>query len=138
MGSQLLLGIAAVLVTAGGVALLAHLLRSRWRAAVGFLSASTLVVAPLALTSMVAPSAAVTETDPEAGVSFLTKAAGIYQRMAVDVEQWPTMGQLIPVVYSTKNPDKWGFGSDEAPPPPPPPPPPRPASLPSTLTNPWL
>ncbi|MCZ8381223.1 hypothetical protein O6P37_20330 [Mycobacterium sp. CPCC 205372] len=44
----------------------------------------------------------------------------VYQRMAVDVEQWPTMGQLIPVVYSTKNPDKWGFGSDEAPPPPPP------------------
>lgn len=33
----------------------------------------------------------------------------VYQRMAVDVEHWPTMGQLIPVVYSPKNPDKWFF-----------------------------
>jgi hypothetical protein len=33
----------------------------------------------------------------------------VYQRMEVDVEQWPTMGQLFPVVYSTKNPDNWGF-----------------------------
>ncbi|HEX6596607.1 MAG TPA: hypothetical protein VF045_06705, partial [Acidimicrobiales bacterium] len=32
---------------------------------------------------LVNAAAAVTETDPEAGVSFLTKAAGIYQRMAV-------------------------------------------------------
>jgi hypothetical protein len=33
----------------------------------------------------------------------------VYQRMAVDVSAWPTMGQLIPVVYSPKNPDKWAF-----------------------------
>lgn len=42
----------------------------------------------------------------------------VYQRMAVDVNDWPTMGQLIPVVYSPKNPDKWFF----APPVPPVPP----------------
>ena len=39
----------------------------------------------------------------------------VYQRMAVDAANWPTMGQLIPVVYSPKNPDKWFF----APPTPP-------------------
>ncbi len=39
----------------------------------------------------------------------------VYQRMAVDVANWPSMGQLIPVVYSPKNPDKWFF----APPTPP-------------------
>jgi hypothetical protein len=33
----------------------------------------------------------------------------VYQRMAVDVEQWPVVGQLIPVVYSPKNPDNWAF-----------------------------
>lgn len=44
----------------------------------------------------------------------------VYQRMAVDVDDWPAVGQLIPVVYSPKNPDNWSF----APPPPPPPPPP--------------
>lgn len=33
----------------------------------------------------------------------------VYQRMAVDVDDWPTMGQLYPVVYSAKNPDKWSF-----------------------------
>jgi hypothetical protein len=33
----------------------------------------------------------------------------VYQRMAVDVDQWPTMGQLFPVVYSPKNPDNWKF-----------------------------
>lgn len=33
----------------------------------------------------------------------------VYQRMAVDVNSWPTMGQLIPVVYSPKNPDNWFF-----------------------------
>ena len=39
----------------------------------------------------------------------------VYQRMAVNVDQWPTMGQLLPVVYSPKNPDNWKF----APPTPP-------------------
>ena len=42
----------------------------------------------------------------------------IYQRMAVDVEQWPTMSQLFPVVYSPKNPDNWRFAPSEPPPPP--------------------
>jgi hypothetical protein len=37
----------------------------------------------------------------------------VYQRMAVDVNQWPTMGQLLPVVYSPKNPDKWRFAPPE-------------------------
>lgn len=39
----------------------------------------------------------------------------VYQRLAVDVEQWPTMGQLIPVVYSAKNPDSWSFAPPESP-----------------------
>ena len=33
----------------------------------------------------------------------------VYQQMAVDVDDWPTMGQLLPVVYSPKNPDNWHF-----------------------------
>lgn len=33
----------------------------------------------------------------------------VYQRFAVDVDHWPTMGELIPVVYSTRNPDNWTF-----------------------------
>jgi hypothetical protein len=41
----------------------------------------------------------------------------VYQRLVVDVSQWPTIGQLIDVVYSPKNPDKWGFASAEPPPP---------------------
>jgi hypothetical protein len=39
----------------------------------------------------------------------------VYQRMAVDVEQWPTIGQLMPVVYLPKNPDKWWFAPPEPP-----------------------
>jgi hypothetical protein len=31
----------------------------------------------------------------------------VYQRLVVDVDQWPSMGQLFPVVYSPKNPDNW-------------------------------
>ena len=38
----------------------------------------------------------------------------VYQRMAVDVNSWPTMGQLIPVMYSPKNPDNWYFGPASA------------------------
>lgn len=45
----------------------------------------------------------------------------VYQRMAVDVNDWPTMGQLIPVVYSPKNPDKWFFAPPVPPDPPVPP-----------------
>jgi hypothetical protein len=33
----------------------------------------------------------------------------VYQRIAVDVTQWPAMGQLYPVIYSAKNPDNWTF-----------------------------
>lgn len=46
----------------------------------------------------------------------------VYQRMAVDVTNWPSMGALFPVVYSPKNPDKWNFAPPEAPPAPPAPP----------------
>ncbi len=44
----------------------------------------------------------------------------VYQQMAVDVDEWPTMGALMPVVYSPKNPDNWNF-APAAPPPEPPP-----------------
>jgi hypothetical protein len=44
----------------------------------------------------------------------------VYQRMVVDVGAWPTMGQLMPVVYSPKNPDNWSFAAAEPPPLPPP------------------
>lgn len=37
----------------------------------------------------------------------------IYQRMAVDVDNWPTMGSLFPVVYSPRNPDNWRFAEPE-------------------------
>ncbi|WP_428341862.1 hypothetical protein [Mycobacterium sp.] len=33
----------------------------------------------------------------------------VYQRMAVDVDRWPAVGELMPVVYSQRNPDKWAF-----------------------------
>jgi hypothetical protein len=33
----------------------------------------------------------------------------VYQRLAVDVDQWPTMGQQFSVAYSPKNPDNWRF-----------------------------
>ena len=54
----------------------------------------------------------------------------VYQRMVVDVNAWPTMGQLMPVVYSPKNPDNWSFAAQGPMPPMPPsrrpPPPPAP------------
>jgi hypothetical protein len=40
----------------------------------------------------------------------------VYQRYAVDVDRWPSMGDLIPVVYSPKNPDNWTFAPPEPPP----------------------
>lgn len=46
----------------------------------------------------------------------------VYQQMAVDVNEWPTMGSLFPVVYSPSNPDKWAFAPADPPPPPQPPP----------------
>lgn len=39
----------------------------------------------------------------------------VYQQLAVDVDQWPTVGQLIPVVYSPKNPDNWRFAPSQVP-----------------------
>ena len=36
-------------------------------------------------------------------------------QLAVDVDQWPTVGQLIPVVYSPKNPDNWRFAPSQVP-----------------------
>ena len=38
----------------------------------------------------------------------------VYQRYAADVDHWPTMGQLYPVVYSPKNPDNWRFAPPDA------------------------
>lgn len=52
----------------------------------------------------------------------------VYQRMIVNADpdggQWPTMGQLFPVLYSSKNPDNWKF-APPAPIPPAGPPPPQ-------------
>ena len=42
----------------------------------------------------------------------------VYARLAVDVNQWPTMGALMDVMYSPKNPEKWGFGRPPEPLPP--------------------
>jgi hypothetical protein len=39
----------------------------------------------------------------------------VYQRYAVDVDHWPSMGDLIPVVYSPKNPDNWAVAAPEPP-----------------------
>jgi hypothetical protein len=33
----------------------------------------------------------------------------VYQRMAVNVDNWPAVGELKPVVYSQRNPNKWAF-----------------------------
>jgi hypothetical protein len=39
----------------------------------------------------------------------------VYRRMVIDVDQWPVMGQQMPVVYSPNNPDNWNFGPAESP-----------------------
>jgi hypothetical protein len=44
----------------------------------------------------------------------------VYQQLAIDVDRWPTMGELFPVIYSPRNPDNWMFAPPDAPPPPPP------------------
>lgn len=33
----------------------------------------------------------------------------VYQRMTSDVDRWPAVGELKPVVYSQRNPEKWVF-----------------------------
>ena len=43
----------------------------------------------------------------------------VYQQMAIDPAASPTMGQLIDVVYSPKNPDNWFFAPPEQQLPPP-------------------
>ncbi len=35
----------------------------------------------------------------------------VYTRMVVDVDNWPSMGQLFDVTYSPRNPEKWTFAS---------------------------
>ena len=42
----------------------------------------------------------------------------VYARMQMAVGTAPSMGQLMPVVYSTKNPDKWGIVATPPPAPP--------------------
>jgi hypothetical protein len=44
-----------------------------------------------------------------------TSEWAVYQRMVVDVDHWPTIGQLLPVVYSPKNPDNWRLAPAEPP-----------------------
>jgi hypothetical protein len=39
----------------------------------------------------------------------------VYGRLVLPVGSAPAMGQLIPVVYSPKNPDKWGFAPNQTP-----------------------
>jgi hypothetical protein len=39
----------------------------------------------------------------------------VYQRMTVDVDRWPAVGELKPVVYSERNPDKWAFAAADPP-----------------------
>jgi hypothetical protein len=39
----------------------------------------------------------------------------VYLRMTADVDRWPTVGELRPVVYSQRNPDKWMFGPPDQP-----------------------
>lgn len=37
----------------------------------------------------------------------------VYQRMALDVDHWPSIGELMPVRYSARNPDKWNIAPPE-------------------------
>ncbi|MGE0220680.1 hypothetical protein [Mycolicibacterium sp.] len=39
----------------------------------------------------------------------------VYARLAIDVDDWPSMGQLFPVRYSPGNPEKWAFAPPEQP-----------------------
>ena len=39
----------------------------------------------------------------------------VYLRMTADVEHWPSVGELRPVVYSQRNPDKWMFAPPDQP-----------------------
>jgi hypothetical protein len=50
----------------------------------------------------------------------------VYQRMTSDVDRWPAVGELKPVLYSQRNPEKWAFAPAEPPEAPNPMPPPEP------------
>ncbi|HEY1841844.1 MAG TPA: hypothetical protein VGG53_16800 [Mycobacterium sp.] len=39
----------------------------------------------------------------------------VYLRMTADVEHWPAVGELKPVVYSQRNPNNWTFAPPEPP-----------------------
>ncbi|TPG32777.1 hypothetical protein [Mycolicibacterium hodleri] len=39
----------------------------------------------------------------------------VYARLMMAVGTAPTIGQLMPIVYSTKNPEKWGFAPTHTP-----------------------
>ena len=39
----------------------------------------------------------------------------VYQQLAVDVGDWPSIGELRPVLYSPRNPDNWRFAPPESP-----------------------
>jgi hypothetical protein len=39
----------------------------------------------------------------------------VYLRMTADLEHWPTVGELKPVVYSQRNPDRWIFAPPDLP-----------------------
>lgn len=51
----------------------------------------------------------------------------VYQRMTADVDKWPSVGELRPVVYSERNPEKWAFAPAEPPEAPDPPDAPHPS-----------
>jgi hypothetical protein len=38
----------------------------------------------------------------------------VYQRMVINVDNWPTVGDLKPVVYSQRNPDNWAFAPSDS------------------------
>ncbi|CAM4239061.1 hypothetical protein MB901379_01333 [Mycobacterium basiliense] len=60
----------------------------------------------------------------ETGVQFVTISGvingptvnehAVYRRLAVHVDQWPVTGQVLPVVYSPKNPDNWSLVPEES------------------------
>lgn len=39
----------------------------------------------------------------------------VYQRLAIDVDSWPSIGELLPVVYSPRNPDNWNLAGPGTP-----------------------
>ncbi|MFZ1161496.1 MAG: hypothetical protein WAO18_04470 [Mycobacterium sp.] len=39
----------------------------------------------------------------------------VYLRMTADVDRWPAVGELKPVVYSQRNPDNWAFAPPDQP-----------------------